>query len=1193
MPSPVAFSITFCDGLRRLRAGEAGQLTDSGRELLKTYLVRMAEIRATGAATNETSYYSALETLLNSVGRGLRPRVVANGQIRDQGAGHPDFGLYSQSQIRDGEPVGGVGAIPERGVIEVKGLAEETWFTADSSQVSQYWDHYGLVLVSNYRSFLLIGRDTIGRPVRLEAFSLAVSDVAFWQLRQADDAELERLGDALDDYLRRALSYLAPLTRASDLAWLLASYARDALRRVEASADLPALTTVRSGLEQALGLRFDHAKGEHFFRSTLVQTIFYGIFSGWVQWARSQPANGTQQFNWHAAGWSLNVPMVRTLFEQVATPTRLGPLGLVEILEWTGSALNRVDRVSFFAAFDEGRAVQYFYEPFLAHFDPALRKQLGVWYTPPEIVHYMVERVDLALREELGIENGLADPSVYLLDPCCGTGSFVVEALRLIEERLRSQGEDALVAHDLATAARERLIGFELMPAPFVVAHWQIGMLLAQAGAPLRADQRAAVYLTNSLTGWNDPTGPVDQLLMPELQPERDAAERVKRVDPIIVIIGNPPYNAFAGVSPLEEEGLVDPYKEGLRSDWNIKKYNLDELYTRFLRVAERRITERSNRGILCYISSYSYLSDPSFVVARRHLLQRFDRIWIDSLNGDSRETGKRTPEGAPDPSVFSTPFNREGIKLGTAVGMFVRHGAHPDAPITQAEVRYRQFWGTRKREDLVETLATGDLDSGYDVTSPSAGNRFNFRPLGPASAYDNWPDLIGLAEAEPFSGLAEMRRGALFDTDRERLSARMQRYMNPEITFETLKEEGNGPTEPAGAFDPAAARARLLGRETFSDSKIIRYALFPLDTRHAYHTSVLPIWNRPRPEFFAAARDGNRFLCSRMMAERPQEGLPGLPVTALPDYHLLRPNIRAFPFRLLGSNAPQGDLLAVPDSRANLSVAAREWLATLGVGEPDVDSTLGDAPWLHAMATIAAPAWLQENQAAILGGWPRIPLPTDATHLTHSAELGARVSALLDTESSVAGVTSGSLEPIYAVVGKLTRIGGGALASHELAVSEGWGRGGHGAPVMPGSGRLTLRESYDEGELEALSGAAEALGEDRSALIDRLGPPIDVHLNPVAYLKGVPTAAWEFTVGGYQVLKKWLSYREQEVIGAPLRVAEARDATAIVRRLTALVVMQPTLDASYEVIRASAYAWPSPIHPSAETAAPEPTVAG
>jgi predicted helicase len=292
----------------------------------------------------------------------------------------------------------------------------------------------------------------------------------------------------------------------------------------------------------------------------------------------------------------------------------------------------------------------------------------------------MVERVDTALRTELGLADGLADPRVHILDPCCGTGSFLVEILRLIAGRLREHGEDALLGHDLKNTAMHRVFGFEITPAPFVVAHWQIGMLLVAAGAPLAETERAAVYLTNSLTGWLPPQGPRQQLLMPELEPERDAAERVKRVAPILVVIGNPPYNAYAGVSPEEEEGLVEPYKQGLRADWGIKKYNLDELYVRFLRVAERRIVEGSGRGIISYISSYSYLSDPSFVVVRKHLLHGFDSIWIDCLNGDSRETGKRTPSGDPDPSVFSTASN-PGIKLGTAVGVFVKRGARDVNP--------------------------------------------------------------------------------------------------------------------------------------------------------------------------------------------------------------------------------------------------------------------------------------------------------------------------------------------------------------------------------------------------------------------------------------------------------------------------------------------------------------------------------
>ena len=182
-----------------------------------------------------------------------------------------------------------------------------------------------------------------------------------------------------------------------DLAWLLASHARDALARVEAAGDAPALAAVRAALEEALGVRFEGERGARFFRSTLVQTLFYGVFSAWVLWARQTPR--PDRFDWSKAVWHLRAPVMQALFAQLSQPGRLQPLGLVEVLDWTSAALDRVDGDAFFARFNEGEAVTYFYEPFLEAFDPELRKQLGVWYTPAEVVRYMVARVDKALRE--------------------------------------------------------------------------------------------------------------------------------------------------------------------------------------------------------------------------------------------------------------------------------------------------------------------------------------------------------------------------------------------------------------------------------------------------------------------------------------------------------------------------------------------------------------------------------------------------------------------------------------------------------------------------------------------------------------------------------------------------------------------------------------------------------------------------
>ena len=236
-----------------------------------------------------------------------------------------------------------------------------------------------------------MGADGGGGPAKLETFCLADDADDFWREVERPRAFAREVGAGLGEYLARALSHRAALAEPRDLAWLLASYARDGLARVEAVGNTPSLLTVRKALEEALGIRFEGERGDRFFRSTLIQTLFYGVFSAWVLWSREeQKENGPlfeghyspQRFRWREASWHLRAPVLRALFRQLSDPGGLQSLGLVEVMDWTSAALARVDRTTFFSRFDEGEAVQYFYEPFLEAFDPVLRKQLGVWYTP-------------------------------------------------------------------------------------------------------------------------------------------------------------------------------------------------------------------------------------------------------------------------------------------------------------------------------------------------------------------------------------------------------------------------------------------------------------------------------------------------------------------------------------------------------------------------------------------------------------------------------------------------------------------------------------------------------------------------------------------------------------------------------------------------------------------------------------------
>ena len=370
---------------------------------VETYFKMMHDIRATGGATDERSYYPALTNLLNAVGGTLKPKVLCVSEMANQGAGHPDYGMYGAAQLQKQKPQ--QGQLPERGVIEVKPVEDDAWDTAAGTQVSKYWNKYRLVLVTNFRDFVLQGEDEPGIAVNLEPIQLADSAEDFWKKVEHPRSFAKSKGTALGEYLIRVLSYRATIAEPKDLARLMASYACDGLARVEAAGDPPSLAVVRQALEEALGIQFNAELGTSFFQSTLVQTLFYGVFSAWVLWARQTPAPAIP-FDWRSTASYLRVPVLEALYQQVALYSQLQSLDLVEVLDWTAAALERVDRNAFFAKFNAGEAVPYFYEPFLEAFDPALRKQLGVWYTPPEVVRYMVARVDRALKDDLEIAAG-------------------------------------------------------------------------------------------------------------------------------------------------------------------------------------------------------------------------------------------------------------------------------------------------------------------------------------------------------------------------------------------------------------------------------------------------------------------------------------------------------------------------------------------------------------------------------------------------------------------------------------------------------------------------------------------------------------------------------------------------------------------------------------------------------------------
>ena len=862
--------------------------------IVEDYLSDLRRVRASGGATGERSTYGPLANLLNDVGATLRPKVFCVGELAEQGAGHPDFGLYAAKQLQRGKPRDG--QLPECGVVEVKPPSDDAWLTADSDQVSRYWERYRLVLVTNTRDFVLLGEDSHGNPARLETFRLADSQESFESLSQTPRAFARQVGAGLGEYLSRALSHSATLVEPKDLAWLLASYARDGLARVEAAGDAPSLAAVRSALEDALGVQFRGQRGAAFFRSTLVQTLFYGVFSAWVLWARQTPAP-PGSFNWHEAVWHLRAPVLRALFQQLSDPGRLQPLGLVEVLDWTAAALDRVDRDAFFDRFSESlsptgsgsQAVPYFYEPFLQAFDPDLRKQLGVWYTPAEVVRYMVARVDRALKDDLGIPDGLAAENVYVLDPCCGTGAYLAEVLRRIAANLQDRGLGALTGARVKQAATQRVFGFEIMPAPFVVAHLQVGLTMQDLDAPLSedGDERAGIFLTNALTGW-EPTVQ-KPLPFPELEEERDRADQVKQDTPILVILGNPPYNGFAGMAVDEERELSTAYR-ATRRVRRPEGQGLNDLYVRFFRMAERRIAEKTGQGIVCFISNYSWLDGLSFTGMRERYLEAFDEVRIDNLNGDKYRTGKTTPDGSPDPSIFSTPDDPVGIQVGTAITTLVRKADHAPA----ATVSFRNLWGQSKREELTATAQTAP-DALYDDVSPILPLGLPFSPVAVSGSWHNWPSLPDLFPTS-FPGVTTSRDQFLVDVALDRLKARVSDYFDSVLSHEDIVRRYPTVMNVTARFDARSVRDILLKRGGPTESGFVRYAYRPFDTRWLYWEAETKLLDEKRADYRPHVFERNLWLCSaqhlRKGANEPQAWF----TRHIASYHLIERGALWFP---------------------------------------------------------------------------------------------------------------------------------------------------------------------------------------------------------------------------------------------------------------------------------------------------------
>lgn len=329
----------------------------------------------------------------------------------------------------------------------------------------------------------------------------------------------------------------------------------------------------------------------------------------------------------------------------------------------------------------------YAYEYFLKEFDAKTRNARGVFYTPIEAVRYIIKSIDEILKDKLNISDGIYGEEVHILDFAAGTGTFMLGAIERAFENAKKNGISGVWENIVSDFILKRLYGFEFLIVPYVLAHFRIHEYLKDLNYDYKKNDRLQLYLTNTLD--NSAGGQVK--MFPQMQAESDNAYKIKNEEPILVIMGNPPYNNKSEEINRKEwiENLLKDYKENL----NEKKINLDDDYIKFIRFAHWKM-EKIKKGMIGIIVNNSFISGVTHREMRRKLMQTFDEIYILDLHGNVNK-GERCPDGSMDFNIFNIK------NVGVCIALFVKTGLKNNK---NKGIYFNEVFGTQdcKRKYLI-----------------------------------------------------------------------------------------------------------------------------------------------------------------------------------------------------------------------------------------------------------------------------------------------------------------------------------------------------------------------------------------------------------------------------------------------------------------------------------------------------------
>lgn len=1059
-------------------------------QALNDYIKRIAEILQRGDAREET-FYPALETLIKSMGEEL---VQGNNDVttlpKKTEAGNPDFRVWD-------------GRHQVTGYIEAKQPDTDLNKIAESEQLKRYRNTFPNVILTDffefrlYKNSELVDKVSIGRP--------------FVARKLGEEPPLEHV-DAFVALMEQFFSHSVPRTlRASSLAKELAKRTRfleHIIERELTEEQNKSLIGFYKAFQQHLisGLK----KTE--FADLYAQTVTYGLFA-----ARTRADDIFTRKN--AVDFiPSTIGILREVFQFISYGKL--PENIRWIVDDIAEILNAADIEQILKRYyDEGKGkdpIIHFYETFLAEYNPELREQRGVYYTPEPVVGYIVRSIHQLLKDEFDKPLGLADSSVTVLDPAAGTLTFIAEAFKKAVNEYATKYGKGGVPELIREHLLEHFYAFELMMAPYAIGHLKMGFILDELGYHLQDKERFKLYLTNSLDMED-----LEQTELPgmaSLTKESKAAGKIKKQEEVLVILGNPPYSGnsfnngewidrllkegYAHNNGHEDEGYYRVDGEPL-GERNPKM--LQDDYVKFIRFAQWKI-DQYGQGIVSMITNHGYLDNPTFRGMRKSLMNSFDEISVLDLHGNSRKKEK-TPDGSKDENVFD-------IQQGVAIHTMVKKGN------STSNVQRADIYGLRN--DKYEWLEKSSKIS-TDWTEITPQPDYYLYTILDYSLEKQYKKHIQITDLFPkySTGIKTHRDSFVIDFDKKKLERRISTFLNPRKSDQEVRQ----------FFDLSdnrdwklAEKRKAIQQDEYWRDHFTKILYRPFDLRHIfYHKDAIDFSRREimkhiiQPDNIAlftnrqVSADGgfSHALISQYLADNR-------------SFFSAKGTIMVFPLYLYNdgkqrknNNKGGGTMMMVfeeeaeyTERRPNINKDFYKLLEHTYGQRPTPEQIL-----YYTYAVLYAPTYRQTYGEFLKSDFPRVPFTIDYELFRDLAELGKSLSELHL-------MTSDTLNDPIA---KFQGTGSNVIAKEKKI----------GRNYQPEEERVYIN-------------------------------------NDGQYFEGIPEEVWEYQIGGYQVLDKWLYDRRERKLSNEEIQHYCRVATTLYHTIN----LQKEIDEVYPGVEKEVVEW-------------------